>query len=157
MKVAIVILCIFVVGLTGYIVYDKVLNNDNNKNLENTNQDRDGVVDNDDNSTDKQNSSKFTNNCFSAKYKNISDNKSYIVFKEDGTFEAIQNQCEGYSKLSGTFIIENGEIILTSDNFYTKKNVLNIESNDENAPILLFDKDGAIANCSEQGYYVIEK
>lgn len=36
MKVAIVILCLLVVGLTGYIVYDKVLN-DNNKSSNNGN------------------------------------------------------------------------------------------------------------------------
>ncbi|MBQ2873174.1 MAG: hypothetical protein IJE89_04180 [Bacilli bacterium] len=151
--IIVILATLCVLFATGTINFNSSKVNDNNVTEENNNNSNQP----NDTPTNDQDSSSSTNNYFSAKYKNISDDKSYIIFKEDGTFEAIQNQCEGYSRLIGTFGVENGEIILTSDYFYSKKNVLTIETNDENAPILLFDKDGAVANCSGQGYYVIEE
>lgn len=126
--VLVIVLIICVLGLSGYIVCDKLV-------LGKTS----------------------TINNLSGKYYNTIDKDSYITFSSNGTWTSSQNQCEGYAKLTGTYSIHNNEIILESDNFYTKKNTLIIESIDEKLPILIYDKDGAVANCSESQHFVVEK
>ena len=90
-------------------------------------------------------------------YKNVADKKSNIVFKADGTWSANRNSCHGYDNISGTYKMEENDIILSSDSLDSGKTVLTIVSGDSSDIYLLYEKELNITGCSNRRYFVIEK
>lgn len=101
LKVLVIVLSILVVALSGYLVYDKVLNNNENDKLDSDT----------DNQHEQYSVSDFSNRVFNSKieqgraryYLTLWDDGKYIYTNENHTEETL-----------GTYTIENDRIKLTS-------------------------------------------
>ena len=106
--IAIIILSILVVGLGGYIIFDKVLNN--GTDVEETKKVNEDVT--------KDDSNKKYLGSYTLTYKDnapedIKGNAvSSLKLNEDGTFEFIANMCSGMLTINGNYSVNNEVIVL---------------------------------------------
>ena len=93
LKVLVVILSLLVVGLCGFIVYDKVLSNDE-------------VEDNNGNSNSNNADGLYSYNDFSETVFSDDGGNNYLILWKNGTYS--------YNDTIGNYIIENSNIVLNS-------------------------------------------
>lgn len=159
--VIILILSLLLLGAGGYIIYGQITNNSMIKNDENDitdNSQNANNVSEEDKEEDK-NIFDSVNNKLSAKYTNVSDINNYIIFNTDGTWEGNKNKCELYYKVSGTYTIENDEIILNIlENEVPNKDTLTIQRrSNELIPNILYNEGYNFSSCTNSQYFIIEK
>ena len=152
------ILCVLVLVLGGYIVYDKVFSEEE-KCIEKNNISDDSNV-----SLINKNMSNYTVSELAKKYKSVNSVDgwgSYVEFSNDGTWKASKGGCEGETHLlSGTFTLENNKINLEiTDGSWipTKGELIIVSGDDGNGATLLFDKDEILVDCSYERYFVIDR
>lgn len=117
-KVAIVILCILVVGLTGYIVYDKVLNQDNNE-ISDIEKDNNIIQENNENSNTSVEDTNINNSCNSYVSESFGigmDNINYDELAKIGKLD--YNFVKGlYGNDYSINILSNGKILINFNNY----------------------------------------
>jgi len=118
-NVIITILAILVLGLGGYLVYDKVVNNNKSEvsNNENTNEVLEDQVNNDTNNSNII--SKYVGTYVGEK------GKDYITIKEDGTYEFVKAYTlDGYTenRHSKGLVVSNGIYIALVEFYDTYPN-----------------------------------
>lgn len=86
------------------------------------------------------------------KYVNLGDSNSYIIFKEDGTFEGQYNDCEGYGWFESKYEIKGEDIILLpkSDDL---SSIFHIMAEDLLLEEPTNEFTGGFTGCSSQQYY----
>ena len=152
-----ILLVVFIVIsllLAGFVLYDKLLKKDTCTCPKN-----DCQCEKCDNSCDVASDylGEYAMAFLSAKYNNVGDKKSNIVFKADGTWSANINSCHEYDSINGTYELEENSIILSSDDLNSGKTTLTIVSGDSSDIYLLYEKEQNITGCSNRRYFVIEK
>lgn len=150
--VLLVVFIILSLLLGGFIVYDKLLKNDDAEGCEKP------VCQCD---TEK----KMT---LASKYVNEGESLSYLEFDTvNSTWKGVRNHCEGYEDVSGTYVIENNKLTLNNENFVSDGGVVTFEliTDSSNKVIRLHDLTGDdskgeimfhYTGCSSSEYYKAE-